>query len=287
MIKTRSFQLDTGHGRTIHGFVDSEDDSTRRPVVVICHGFKGFMEWGFFPYLANLLAERGFAAVRFNFTGSGMKPGDQLVTDPESFRQATFSSDVEDLVSVLQALGTDVAPDQADAMNIGLIGHSRGGGTAVLTAAMEAYRDCLKALVTWAAVSTFDRLSEVEKDLWRQNRVMSVVNGRTGQELPVALSVLEDLERRGDALEPLVAARRLTVPWLVVHGGRDETVDSTEAQRLVEAAESNASLMLLDEANHTFGAQHPFVGPTPDLIAAMNATQTWFRRHLGSVVGGS
>ena len=167
MVKSQPFQLETENGRTIQGIVDFEDHSTTQPVVVICHGFKGFMEWGFFPYLANLLAERGFVAVRFNFTGSGMKPGDQLVTDPESFRHATFSRDLEDLCTVLGALGSKLAPDQADATRIGLMGHSRGGGPAILAAALDCYRDRLKALVTWAAVSTFDRLSEVEKEHWR------------------------------------------------------------------------------------------------------------------------
>ena len=44
------------------------------PTVIICHGFKGFMEWGFFPPLAELLVERGFTVIRFNYSGSGMQP---------------------------------------------------------------------------------------------------------------------------------------------------------------------------------------------------------------------
>ena len=116
---------------------------------------------------------------------------------------------------------------------------------------------------------------------------MSVVNSRTGQELLVDLSVLEDLERRGEALDPQMAARRISAPWLVIHGGRDETVDCSEAHRLAEAAESASNLLVIDTGNHTFGAQHPFVGPTPDLIAAMNATQAWLRQHLGSTAAGS
>ncbi|MEM7587593.1 MAG: hypothetical protein AAF560_29665 [Acidobacteriota bacterium] len=54
-----------------------------------------------------------------------------------------------------------------------------------------------------------------------------------------------------------------------------------EAQNLDRAARDPHELLVIEGAGHTFGAQHPFAGPTPDLIAAMNATQTWLKRHLG------
>ena len=33
-----------------------------RPVAVLVHGFKGFMDWGFFPHLSRRLAAAGFVA---------------------------------------------------------------------------------------------------------------------------------------------------------------------------------------------------------------------------------
>ncbi len=80
------------------------------PTVIICHGFKGFMEWGFFPPLAELLVERGFTVIRFNYSGSGMRPGDELVTDLEAFRSNTFSLELIETLRVLQAAGTASAP---------------------------------------------------------------------------------------------------------------------------------------------------------------------------------
>jgi hypothetical protein len=103
-----SFTLRVDDERTIFGALHAPDRPGPRPVVVLCHGFKGFMDWGFFPPLAELLTDRGFAVVRFNFTGSGMQPGDVLVTDPESFRRATFTQDVRELTRVLEALGTEI-----------------------------------------------------------------------------------------------------------------------------------------------------------------------------------
>ncbi len=260
----------------LYGVVHLPDESGLRPAVVICHGFKGFMDWGFFPYLADLLADRGFVAIRFNFSGSGMKPGHELVTDAEAFRTATFSKDLAELRSIVSSVGTEIAPYVADPDNIAVIGHSRGGGTALLTAAALD----LKALVTWSAVSTFDRLSEEEKRQWREVGSIPIVNARTGQELPLGTEVLDDLESNRSLLDLESAAVVREAPWLIVHGEQDETVPIEEAEALAGAARPEASLLRIPGASHTFGASHPFAGPTPQLIEAMNATQSWLRRYL-------
>jgi len=202
MENPKPFTLEVGQDRRLKGLVHSCSQPGPRPTVVICHGFKGFMEWGFFPSLAELLGDRGFTVVRFNFSGNGMQPGDERVTDLAAFATATFSQDLEDLQALLSALGDSVAPGIVDHGKIGLFGHSRGGGTAILAAALTDWRDKLEALVTWSAVSTFDRLDDVQKLAWRQKGSTPMVNARTGQELPLDRIVLDeqprDLVFRGD-----------------------------------------------------------------------------------------
>lgn len=278
-----SFALETPAGRSLHGFVDRPEAGGPRPTVVICHGFKGFMEWGFFPHTADLLASRGFTVVRFNFSGSGMEPGEDRVTDPEGFRHNTFTREQEDLDAVLGALGSGVAPGLVDRDRVGLLGHSRGGGAVVLTAGSERWRSRVKALVTWASVATFERLRANDLERWRETGEWVVVNTRTGQELPIALDLLHDLEANRDALDIGSAAGRVEAPWLIVHGAEDETVPVADGRTLVEAgggAEERRELLEIAGAGHTFNAGHPFAGPTPQLIEALNATQRWFRRHL-------
>ncbi len=240
------------------------------------------MEWGFFPPLVELLCDRGFTVVRFNFTGNGMRPGDDLVTDMEAFAQATFSQDLADLLAVLAALGETVAEGLVDRHRLGLFGHSRGGGTSILAAAHPDWSNRLQALVTWSAVSTFDRLGDAEKLVWRQQGSFPVINARTGQELHLDRLVLDDLEAHRTELDIVAAANRRQVPWLIVHGAGDETVPIAEAGRLAEHAGGNGCLIEIPEAGHTFGATHPFTGPTPQLIEALNATQSWFRDHLAT-----
>jgi len=94
------------------------------------------MEYGFFPYLAELLAGRGFVVVRFNFSSAGMAPGDERVTDTEAFRHGLITDDRAELLEVLAAVaGGRLAAGRVDPDRLGLMGHSRGGGAALLAAA--------------------------------------------------------------------------------------------------------------------------------------------------------
>jgi uncharacterized protein len=286
MASTTPFALPSPSGATLDGLVDLPDPQHHpgpRPAVVVCHGFKGFMEWGFFPHLGALLAERGFVAVRFNLSGSGMRPGGERVDEPEAFRANTHSREVDDLLAVLAATGTEIAPGRVDLARIGLFGHSRGGGNALLAATREPWRDRVRALVTWAAVADFDRYAPEQKEAWRRDGELPVVNARTGQQLALGLGLLEDLEAHRAELDLAAAAARRRAPWLIVHGGRDESVPAAEGERLAgfaAQAAAPAELLQIPEADHTFGSRHPFAGPSPALIQALNATQVWFRRHL-------
>jgi pimeloyl-ACP methyl ester carboxylesterase len=282
----QAFSLPGPSGAALDGLIDLPEAGRYpgpRPAVVICHGFKGFMEWGFFPYLAALLAERGYTAVRFNLSGSGMRPGEDRVADSAAFRADNHSLEVADLLAVLEATGTTLEPERIDRSRIGLLGHSRGGGNVLLAAARSPWRESVRALVTWAAVAGFDRYTPEQKNAWRHDGELPVVNARTGQQLALGLGLLEDLEAHRDELDLVAAAGRRAAPWLIIHGEDDESVPADDGRRLAAAADLSrgpAELLLIPGGSHTFGARHPFAGPTAHLIQALNATQTWFRRFL-------
>lgn len=275
----QSFVIENGHGGELHGVARWPAGAGPHPAVIICHGFKGFMEWGFFPPLADLLLARGFATICFNFSGSGMRPGDELVTDPDAFRLATFSGDLRDLMRIFEATGTEIAPEKIDRHRLALVGHSRGGGAALLAASQPEVAPHLKALVTWSAVSTFRRFESMEAT-WREQGSLPIINGRTGQELSIGVEVLDDLLTHDKELDLLTAAKRRRAPWLIVHGTADTTVPFTEAEQLAEHAAGDHELLGIRDGDHTFGAKHPFAGPTPHLTTALNATQTWLRRNV-------
>ena len=278
MRQDETFVLRSDTGAELHGVVEFSGKPGPRPTILICHGFKGFFEWGFFPPLATLLRERGFTVARFNFSGSGMRPGDELVSRPQDFHDNLLSHDRDEALRMIRALGEEIAPGRVDRERIGVLGHSRGGGSAILAAARC---EDVRALVTWNAVSTFRRFGPAE-ETWRRGGKLPIVNGRTGQELTMGVAILDELAAKADDLDVLRAAAAVRAPWRIVHGELDETVPLDEARALDEAATAKIhDLEVIAGGDHTFGAKHPFVGPTRELITAMNATQTFFRRHLG------
>ncbi len=72
----RRFTLESRRAEPIHGDVRLPEGPGPHPVVVCCHGFKGFKDWGFHPWLGATLAEAGLAAVHFNFSRNGVRAAD-------------------------------------------------------------------------------------------------------------------------------------------------------------------------------------------------------------------
>jgi len=249
-----------------------------RPAVLIVHGFKGFKDWGMFPPLADRLAQAGFVAVAPNLSGSGVDDSGDFAW-PERFGHNSFSAELADLATVLDALSAG-ALSVAAPSGIGVVGHSRGGGMAVLQTARDPR---VRALVTWAAISTVQRWpDESERARWRASGKLDVVNTRTGQVLPLYPEVLDDVERNGDGpLDIPAAATKVAAPWLIVHGSADPSVSIVEGELLARLASPATSRFLpVEGGEHTFGAAHPWRGSTPALELAMKETVAWLSRHL-------
>jgi dienelactone hydrolase len=243
--------------------------ASQRPAVIVLHGFKGFKDWGMFPPFAERLARAGLTAVSPNLSGSGVDDAGQF-TRLEQFAHNTFSVELEDLARVIEALSLGrlgVVPPS----HVGLVGHSRGGGIAVLQTARDPR---IEALVTWAAISSVERWSPAEQAEWRRRGVQEIVNARTGERLPLYPDVLDDIGRHSNgALDILAAAARVQVPWLIAHGAEDEAVSPLEGEALRAASSCpTTTLMVIEGAGHTFGAVHPWKGATPQLERVMDAS---------------
>jgi dienelactone hydrolase len=249
---------------------------TPRPAVVLVHGFKGFKDWGLWPSFAERVARAGVSAVTFNLSGSGVDDTGEFVF-PERFGHNTFSAELQDLrrvVDALEAGDLGVVPPTS----LGLLGHSRGGGIAVLHAAADPR---VRALVTWAAISTVQRWAAPDRAAWRAEGVQPVKNARTGQILPQYPDVLDDIERNADSLDIERAAARVAVPWLIVHGVDDEAVPLLESERLAAAAAPARTRSLwVPGAGHTFGAVHPWRGTTSELDIVLDTTLAFFAEEL-------
>ena len=273
----RPFELLGADGGPLRGDIRTAGDGRGRPAVIVCHGFKGFKDWGFFPHLADRLARAGCTAVSFNFSASGVGPDGESFSEPERFRRWTYSGDLADLNAIVSAVATgSVAPGIRPPSAIGLVGHSRGGGVGILCAARD---ERLGALVTWNAIGHLLRWGPETIARWREAGELRVENQRTGEVLPLGTDLLEDIDRHGDRLDMVAAAANVAIPWLVIHGAADATVPLPEGRQLHQAA-TNAELLVIEGGSHTFGAKHPWAGTTPELEQAIEATVGWMSRGL-------
>jgi pimeloyl-ACP methyl ester carboxylesterase len=144
------WELRPEDGVAIRGDVRFLAGTQPRSAVVICHGFKGFRRWGFFPPLARALTRRGHAAVSFDFSRNGVGADGVDFSALERFEENTHSRNVDEIRLVLDAIARGRIPGCEGAARIGLFGHSRGGGEAILAAAEDPR---VEALVTWASIA--------------------------------------------------------------------------------------------------------------------------------------
>ena len=274
-IEPEPFDIPCRDGLSIRGEVYRP--ATSIGSVVVCHGFKGFAHWAFFPYVARKLAEKQLTAITFDFSGSGIGPDRESFTQAEAFANNTFTRELEDL----ELLEEYARRRHWIAGKFGLFGHSRGGGMAILYAAAEGSN--VNSLVTWAAISYTNRWSPEDTLVWRKRGYAEVTNSRTGQVMRLGTDLLDDVELHGKTKVNIEgAAKKIKVPWLIVHGTGDETVPSREAEHLHSLSDGVSTLRLIKDANHGFDARHPLNEVPPVLEKVVNETVQFFVKNAPS-----
>lgn len=247
-----------------------------QPAVLLVHGFKGFKDYAFLPVFAERLARAGFVAVTASVSGAGVDAEGNF-TRLDRFAINTYSKELDDLGVVLRAL-RDGELATAPPSSLGVVGHSRGGGMA-LCLARETPE--IRAVVTWAAIGKVRRHSDAELAEWRRLGSVDVLHARLRIRMPLAYDVVEDcLAHEHGRLDIPAAASALGRPWLQVHGRADTTVRFEEAEALAVMAGAGHESHFLDGAEHTFGAAHPWSGPTPEIASVFDETARFLARHL-------
>ncbi|MCZ6691749.1 MAG: prolyl oligopeptidase family serine peptidase [Planctomycetota bacterium] len=264
------FEIEGSDREPIRGEIRLPTGAGPRPLLVICHGFKGFKDWGFFPYLGRRLAERGIPNLIFNFSHSGIGADGKDFSRLDLFAKNTWARELSDLKSVMDAAseGKLPEPDRYDASSFHLLGHSRGGGVVILGAARDAR---VRQVAAIASISHVDRFSDEVKKKWREAGVIKIQNMRTNQEMPMDISFLEDIEGNRDAYSIRRATTALAVPLLLIHGEKDESVRPAEAEEIASWADpERLEMVILPDCNHVLNSKHPFPGPNPTLDHAID-----------------
>jgi uncharacterized OsmC-like protein/fermentation-respiration switch protein FrsA (DUF1100 family) len=203
--------------------------------------------------ISAALAERGFAVLRFDFTGLGGSEGD--------FANTNFSSNVDDLVAAADFLRREY---RAPAL---LVGHSLGG-TAVLAAAARVPETV--AIATLGSPFEPEHVLRLLKD--SVGKIDAQGDARVeiaGRDFRIKKQFLDDIRGRkiGAALAQLGKA------LMVMHSPRDTIVDIDNAAKIFTAARHPKSFVSLDPADHLISRRE-------DALYAGQLLAAWALRYV-------
>lgn len=251
------------------------------PCIIFAHGFKGFKDWGGFPYMLQKLAESGYIVVSFNFSHNGVMPDKPMdFTRLDLFAQNTHSIELEDLHKVIDYIYSNAKELNVDKDRIALIGHSRGGAAVTIAASED---EKIKALVTLASVGDVNRYTPEQIKRWREKGFIEIPNTRTNQMMRMNSTFLDDIEQNSDRLNIKNAFSRLKIPALIIHGKEDLAVKYTDAEKLYAASDKNKTeLYILENTGHTFGIEHPFKGTTKAFDTVIEKMKEFLKSVLTS-----
>jgi alpha/beta superfamily hydrolase len=207
-------------------------------------------------WLSRRLTDHGVGVLRFDYTGLGESRG--------SFAEVTYETKIADILAAAAFL------EQNYAAPILLSGHSIGGAAAIAAADRI---PSLRLVATINSPSELHHLAELIRTREPQiadgaPRNMSLAGGRP---VPVALPLVEDLERR--SLADAIAS--LTKPLLVFQATRDELLKLDHAERLAAPGASPRSLIRLPDADHLMLSGPKDAEFIADVLAG------WLRAYAG------
>jgi uncharacterized protein len=275
---SKDFVLSTRKNEKLQITAFGEGNLETKPGLIFIHGFKGFKDWGFGPYLANYFARKGFFVLTFNFSHNGIGRNLKEFTELEKFAQNTFSLEVEELNELLDALNGGYFGKRIN-KSVGLLGHSRGGAIAILTAYK---RDDVNAVAVWSSVANLDRYTQRQKEEWKKKGKFEVLNTRTKQVMYLNFSLLEDIEKnKNNSLNIEKAVKNLNKPLLIMHGEQDLAVKIKEAEQIFDWSDkSKTEFIKIESAGHTFDIKHPFEGSNPKFDSVISYTEKFFNKNL-------
>lgn len=261
-----------------------KSNSVQKPLVVFCHGYKGFKDWGAWDLVAEAFSNAGFFFVKFNFSHNGGTmelPID--FPDLEAFAENNYSKELEDLGDIIDLFFSKDNPCASDirSSQLILIGHSRGGGIASIKASED---DRITQLITWASVSDFGNRMGSEQEItdWKKEGVKYVINGRTKQQMPHNYQFYTDFKRNENRLHIKSAVNRIQIPHLIVHATDDPSVNYKEAEFL-KIWNPKSALVPIKDSDHVFGSSHPWHVKTmpTKLQAVVSETIGFIQSHRG------
>lgn len=249
-----SLNFQGARGHQLAGWLHLPDGAPAAGVV-FAHCFTCSKDLHMVRAIARHLCQRGFALLRFDFTGIGQSGGD--------FAETTLGSDVSDLALAAHALEARIGR-----LPLGLMGHSLGGTAALLAASqLEAVRALALIASPLDPTDLPDKLGPHVREMVRRRGAAEVTVG--GKTFSITREFVDSLHR--PELPGLVS--RLGCPLLLLHGTEDGTVPLETSERIFAAARQPKGFEPLPGADHLLSRRR-------DASLAAELAALWFHRFL-------
>ncbi|MBI1835632.1 MAG: prolyl oligopeptidase family serine peptidase [Flavobacteriia bacterium] len=220
-------------------------------LIIFIHGYMGYKDWGCWNLVGQHFSNLGYGFCKYTVSHNGGTVENPIdFTDLDAFSINTYSKELNDVSCVLSWLESkfEILPQ------IHLIGHSRGGGIALLAAKDER----ITKVISWAGICDIEKRfpTGTELKVWKTQGTRYTLNSRTNQKMPHKYIQFEDFEANKEILNIQKACEILKKSTFLIHGDADTSVDIEEGRNL--ATWLKTRLFEIEEADHTFGSSQPW-----------------------------
>lgn len=206
-------------------------DKKTATAVITCHGFASNKDSLWMPKLCNSLAQEGYAALRFDFSGNGTSEG--------KFEDADCEKEKKDLNSAIKFMHKKYP-------QIATIVHSMGGTVVLMNAAEQQQRKPVIAIA--AAIHT----KKVEQRLLTEKEKQELhKKGKVRVHIGCAHYTLKkNFFTAFEKQKVLKNVRRIKAPILLIHGSDDHTIPLEESKAVKKEA-PRLKLTVIEGGSHT------------------------------------
>ncbi len=241
--------IGSNNKKSLYDLVVPDDWNGR--LIIFIHGYMGYKDWGAWNLVQDYFTNEKYGFLKYNVSHNGGTLKNPIdFDDLTSFAENNYSKEIADFEAILSLVEGEFekTPD------IYLIGHSRGGGIALL----QSENRLVKKIATWAAISSIENRYPKGKDLvhWKEKGVYFRKNGRTNQEMPHNYSQYEDFLKNKQRLNIEAYCRKSKKPTALFHGKDDVSVSIKEGENL--ASWLGTSLTVIQDTQHTFDSKQPW-----------------------------
>lgn len=220
-------------------------------LIVFIHGYMGYKDWGCWNLVQSFFIENEFGFLKYNVSHNGGTIDNPIdFDDLESFSKNVYTFEVNDFKAIV-----DVIRNQFETMpELYLIGHSRGGGIALL----QSSNTFVSKICTWAAIASIkDRFPKGEElEVWKKDGIRYRLNSRTNQNMPHSIDQYFDYVANAKRLDIEAYCRTSNVPSLIIHGEKDDSIPISDGNTIAEWLQSD--LQIIKDTQHTFDSSQPW-----------------------------